>query len=153
MKTQYIANVVEALGKEAKIYLVENENIDVIDDTNWKSNPFDGRISLVNITGKLSIIILLCLEEELFQILFTNCFKTVDESEKEELEDAFPDEILNLIAGLSMRHFPKELDNLTLSVPYKLSSSDIKSKFIDNKYEAKTLSTKYGNIGINILEN
>lgn len=148
-----INTILEVVYKEAEIFLIENENIDIIDAKKWKNNPLKERISLIDFNGEINIKILFCIEEELFQVMFQKCFPTMNEDEREDLEDAFPDEIINLIVGLSIRHLPKELSNITLGVPYKMSSENLDSFFSNNHCETITLSTQYGNISINIADN
>lgn len=148
----YIDFILEAIITEARIYLEDHEGLNLIETKTWRENPLIQRIALIDFEGVIKITILICIEEQLFQVIFNHYFESVSPNEIEELEDALPDEIINMIVGLSIRNFPKELDSLKLSVPYKLSSENLKPIFLFGKHKTKTLTTEYGNISFSILD-
>ena len=62
-----------------------------------------------------------------------------------------PYEIINLIVGLSIRHFPKELDNVILGIPYTLSNKDAQLLFEKNLHKKSEISTNNGRASIGIV--
>ncbi len=149
----YTDAILEAIINEAKIFLEYNEELTLLETQNWKVNPLEQRIALIDFDGMIKITILLCIEERLFHVLFNHYFdETIPDDELEELQEALPDEIINTIVGLSIRNFPRELDDLKLGVPYKLSLDQLKPIFLSNKHLTKTITTEYGNISLSIID-
>jgi len=145
-----IIEILNVIENEAIRDIENNPQLTVLNKKDLGTFVQMGRIGLIDFVGDITISILFCIEEELFQTCFHSCFKTVEEDEREELEDAFPDEMINLIVGLSIRHFPKELDDFTLSVPYELSADELDTIFKNETTITRQIFTNKGILQISL---
>jgi hypothetical protein len=147
-----LIGILDAINQELEVFLKDNQVI-ILKNEKIDSYSFDGRIALVNLSDETTTLVaILSIEEKLFQTYFNKCFYDVCKTEREEIEEAMPSEIINLIVGLSIRHFPKELDNFTLGVPYLLPIKEVESMFDTNPYKRRDITTDDGDIRIGILE-
>lgn len=152
-ETKYIDTILDAIYQEGKKFLTNYSEINIIDNQESKTKTSqEYKISLIDFNGDVTIKILLCIEEELFYFLFNQYFEVINEDEREELENALPDEIINIIVGLAIKSFPKELEDLILSVPYKLSLKEIQDTFLANITQTKKLITNNGSMIFTIIQ-
>ena len=95
--------------------------------------------SHIKFTASISI------DEELFNFLFKKFFtQKVEDSEKEELYELFPDEIINIVVGLAIRYFPSELGDFDLSIPFKLTGEKYQEMLKNNISKSLKISTNHG---------
>lgn len=144
--------ILDSINKELEVFLQDNHLI-LIQNEKKDSYNFDGRTVFVNLfDGITTLVAILSIEEKLFQTCFNKCFHNICKVEREELEEAMPSEIINLIVGLSIRHFPEELDNFILGLPYVPSKEERDLLFEKNSYRWSEITTNDGTIRIGILE-
>lgn len=119
-------DILDCIIDEAKIFLNNNMSLNIVEIKATKNNTLDTHISLIDLTGNEKFRVIISIEDRLFEILFHKFFKDgVEDSEKDELIDALPDEIINIIVGLAIRHFPLKYEDLVLGIPIKSSKENI----------------------------
>ena len=143
-----IKTITDIIVKESKSFLVDNMALDVLGVKKIQYTDMRGHIATLSLYGDKEYHIIMTLDEKLFKKLFDNFFDDIDidDDEKAELQEALPDEIINQIVGLSMRHLPATYNDLKLGVPKKLEKDKLQEILEKNDSYSIETFTPSGNL-------
>ena len=154
-----INEILDCIKKEAVNLFINDMslNIENIENHISKNHISKNHISKNHFSSielnnnNINLIIDLDIDDDLFKILFKKIFKNdVIEEDKKELIDALPNEIINIIVGLSIRNFPNKYKNLTLSLPLKVEDKKIFKNINTQLSSFCKIVTSNGNLYLNL---
>lgn len=142
------------IATESKHFLAETMNLELLNMQEIDTPPLMPHVALIDLASIKKFTVLIAIEDTLFNVLFDLYFPDgVPADEKEELDDALPNEIINTIVGLSIKDFPSECVNVELSVPYKLSKEVISTLLRKSIFKSLEIVTSQGSFYCTILIN
>lgn len=152
--SEYINTVLHCIKHETIAFL-QNDMLLTIEDINViKENLLKDNTSSIELKSDMKFTVIISIDNQLFNFLFNKFFtQKLEELEKKELEDVFSDEIINIVVGLAIRYFPKELNDFDLSVPYKLNEDNIEKLLNKNISQSLNLKTNNGSFIYTVIYN
>jgi|GEM_PF-4349809 len=152
--SEYINTVLHCIKHET-IGFLQNDMLLTITDVNViKENLLKNNTSSIELKSDMKFTVIISIDNQLFDFMFNKFFiESLDKIEKQELEDVFSDEIINIVVGLAIRYFPKELNDFELSVPYKLNEDNIEELLNKNISQSLNLKTNKGNFIYTVIYN
>ena len=147
ISTEDIKNIIDCIKKESLNFFQNDMKLDIVEVKPIQDYLSIGHFSSIELSSNINLIISLDIEDKLFYILFDKFFKDgVEDSEKDELVNALPDEIINIIVGLSISSFPKEYREMTLGLPLELKKEEIQNILDTNVSQSCKLTTPDGSL-------
>jgi len=147
-----INNIVNCIKNQALYFFKNDIKLEIIDIQDIQNNSFSGHFSSIELIDNIKLIINLNIEDQLFDKLFNEFFKdTISDADRKELVDALPDEIINIIVGLSINSFPKQYRELVLGLPMKLNKNQIKKMFHIDNYKSCKITTEDGSLFCTVI--
>ncbi|MEA3314398.1 MAG: PAS domain S-box protein [Campylobacterota bacterium] len=139
--------------KVIKLFL-ENDilvNVNKIKDKSISNfNRFYSSITFEN--GDVEILLAVSIDESLInKVLDIFIPELNDISQREEMLESLPNEIVNIIGGLSIRDFPSEYEDLNMSEPIIIDQDILKSFQLSNVSLVKELETNSGSLECTII--
>jgi two-component system chemotaxis sensor kinase CheA len=134
-----------------KKFLIDDIDIQYNNVQSLSSINFDTFSSMINLTGTNNIFCAISLDEKVLDKIY-DVFTDGDNSDEAiELKKNLPDEIINIILGLSIQHFPTKYKQLTLSTPFVLESNIVETFIKNNQSSSIQIQTDYGNFEFIII--
>jgi hypothetical protein len=144
MKTD-LSIILNSVVKESALFFKDDMNIDILEIKTENNINLDDHFGVIKFEGSKEYIVIISMDNKIFEVLFNKFFQDgVTDDEKEELIDALPDEIINTVAGLAIRNFPLNCDDLELSVPIKMEKEQILELSNKNKFQNYKIITSDG---------
>jgi hypothetical protein len=142
-----IKNIIECIKKESINFFQNDMKLDIVEIKPIQDYLSLGHFSSIELNSNINLIISLDIEDKLFDILFDKFFKDgVEESEKDELVNALPDEIINIIVGLSINSFPQKYREMVLGLPLELKKEEIQDILDINISQSCKITTLDGSL-------
>jgi len=147
-----INEILDCIKKEAVNLFINDMSLNIENIENIENHISKNHFSSIELNNNnINLIIDLDIDDDLFKILFKKIFKNdVIEEDKKELIDALPNEIINIIVGLSIRNFPNKYKNLTLSLPLKVEDKKIFKNINTQLSSFCKIVTSNGNLYLNL---
>ncbi len=118
--------LLKCISNQSEIFLKDDMTVDIIESHPIDTAILETHLACIDLTNKHTYTIIISIENTLFTTLFEIFFSEgVDSSEKKELEDALPEEIVNTVVGLAIKDFPEECAHLELGIPYQLTQKEL----------------------------
>ncbi len=133
---------------ETAVHFLENDmNVKVLESIESKNIEIKEHFSAVNFSGKIDLTTLCLIDEELLKTIYKVFIPhSLSASETKEMLEEMPNEVINIIAGLSISKFPKPYDNLTMSPPSTISKEDMEKLLSGTAYISKEIQTEKGSL-------
>jgi len=151
-----INKILDCIKKEALNLFINDLslNIENIENHISKNHISKNHFSSIELSNNnINLIIDLDIDNDLFEIIFKKFFKNdVTEEEKKELVDALPNEIINIIVGLSIRNFPNKYKNLILGLPLQIEDKKISNNTNTKLSSFCRIVTSDGNLYLNLKQ-
>ena len=142
-----IKNIIDCIKKESINFFQNDMKLDIVDVKPIQDYLSLGHFSSIELSSNINLIISLDIEDKLFDILFDKFFKDgVEDSEKDELVNALPDEIINIIVGLSINSFPQKYREMVLGLPLELKKEEIQDILDINISQSCKITTPDGSL-------
>lgn len=152
--TKEIDVLATAIAKTIKKFLtddisIKSNQIQSIPTIDFNSSNY---ISMINLTGTSNLFFMISLEESVLNKIY-DVFTGGDMSDNElEMKKTLIDEIINIVIGLSIQHFPSKYNELTLSTPFILEADIIETFIKNNQSSSFQIQTNYGDFEFLIIE-
>jgi len=105
----------------------------------------DKYAGLISFDGRINFFCLIAIEGELLEKIFQVMLPfEMSTEEKEEMMKLLPNEVVNIIAGLTILKFPKEYSDEVMSVPLVLKEKILEIFKINNLSASKKLAANFG---------
>lgn len=139
--------ILNSIAKESALFLKNDMLLDVLEIKSIKNILLDNHIGLIELTGSEKYVVIISIENGLFDVIFNKFFKDgVEENEKIELVDALPDEIINTVTGLAIRNFSLNYNEIELGIPLKMDKDSILKMLSKNIYQNLKIVTNKGSL-------
>ncbi|MCK5110955.1 MAG: hypothetical protein KAQ94_05490 [Arcobacteraceae bacterium] len=139
--------ILNSVVKESALFLKDDMMLDLIEIKSIQNSILDNHIGLIEFVGSERFIVIISIEDNLFEVLFNEFFKDgVEDDEKLELVNALPDEIINTVTGLAIRNFPLNCDDLVLGTPLKVEKESIFKLLSENISQSLKIVTGAGSL-------
>ncbi|MCK5294665.1 MAG: chemotaxis protein CheX [Arcobacteraceae bacterium] len=153
MKTD-LSIILNSVVKEAALFLRDDMKINILEIKAINDINLDDYIGVIKFIGSEEYIVIISMDDKIFEILFNKFFQDgVASDEKEELVNALPDEIINNVAGLAIRNFPLNCDDLELSLPVKIEKEKILELLDKNNFQHYKIITSDGDFDCSVIYN
>jgi len=152
--TKEIDVLATAIAKTIEKFLtddisIKSNQIQSIPTIDFNSSNY---ISMINLTGTSNLFFMISLEESVLNKIY-DVFTGGDMSDNElEMKKTLIDEIINIVIGLSIQHFPSKYNELTLSTPFILEADIIETFIKNNQSSSFQIQTNYGDFEFLIIE-
>ncbi|MEA3554222.1 MAG: hypothetical protein U9R39_07480 [Campylobacterota bacterium] len=146
--------ILDCLTKVSQSFLNDDMKIEVIDTNSIeKYDIINYYLGTVKFTKEdTTIICVVSMDKPLFDTIFKVFFpEEISQEEYDELALALPDEIINTVAGLSISEFPKEYEDLEMSVPLSFKKSALKILKQNGRFISKEIKTTKGSFVCTVI--
>jgi len=152
MQIDNIKYIINSIKKESLNFFGNDMKFDILEVKDIPNYITNSHFSSIELNHNEKLIISLDIEDNLFNNLFDKFFKdSVSAHEKDELIEALPDEIINIVVGLAIRNFPDEYKDFTLGVPLKLTKEEIYDSLEKNISLSCKIITSEGSLTCTVI--
>ncbi len=133
---------------ETAVYFLKNDmNVNVFKCIELKDIEIKKHFSTVNFSGEIDLTALCLIDDELLKAIYKIFIPyNLNTSEKREMLEEMPSEVINIIAGLAISKFPKPHNNIIMSPPSTLQKKDILNLLSNSSHIGKEIRTDKGSL-------
>jgi len=136
----------QSFVKTTESFLIKDIKIDILKSETIKQINITDYYSTIQLNGLKNIIFVISLEEKLINKMLEFFLGQNIYPNTKKLQKNLPDEIINIIVGLSINNFSDEYKQMTLGTPIILDKFIIETFIQQNQTVIEKLTTKYGTI-------
>ena len=152
METEDIQNIIKSISTESKNFFINDMQLEIISQCDIPTCLPTDHFTFIKLSSDLSFVVCFDIDEKLFNVLFDKFFVDgVEDDEKDELVDALPDEIINIVVGLAIRAFPVDYNESELGLPMKLDKNQITELYKSGTPYSHQITTNKGKLTFSII--
>ncbi len=146
------ANILKSIEEQTELFLEDNVSLKII-KKQTSNGVYKNSTSIDLFDDNNSYKVIISMDDNLLQEVLMQLLKEdVDDSEREDVYKDLIDEVINIIVGLSIKHFSPKYRNLELSTPAKLQEKELEN-IINLKSQNFEIVTPRGVLSFFVLNN